>query len=1039
MIIDNLLDNLGIISYPDKQVEDDPNLKQGEELRKFERNYKTSLQPTLKNLQVTSSPKLDSQVEGMTNDNINDNANIPSSVDIGGAQNPARIINEINEAKENYENAFDEYVNSKVTNVTKNNPTEYNSILVNNNNKLEVKIYNKKLSDYTKSLYSSIKHKHKDKKERISICGGITNSYNIENGSWGDAKTLPPIIDFWQTNCMEGNGKSVSEDDVTLPNPYTDNLESYEYDLNSCPLDYPIACGKASGNIPENTTCNTGGSYYGKCTGLKLNEERNGGKTVSNYIARVNKKKFTVKSWPGFAIAGVLPIGINKEYNGHYTIIYYETKTKDDCADDFIFMEDMTPVYMTGRLDQEPNERVSWYPSITGSKMTGCFYIKPDEKINLANEIDSALLQIIEYSGGVNEILRKGAIEAVGENGEYLNPHWLGPAILKHDNFERKAHKKGICRSQHGGYFNLGIQNVVNKTMKAQESYKKYQIPKTSDNGIIIANKNIGDTIQSNLYSGGLCTNNSIRHCPHWNNYNISSNESEHKLYKTCQLNTVGQQELDPIEYTINLVGELIRFRKALFGSQSINLDALYDLNKLNNNELKIETCQDLRDAYKIYTYKDKNKNKKEIFNGCNTSDKNIDINNIWNNSGCNEENSFGGPSLKSRLYGKGCSSTNGLVSKGVDGLSSPPIPSDKDPLYTTRKVYTDKVYINKYGYSHDLGGILAKPLEELETKINNCTIQKTPTFKKKQKNELCYGKNGSFDVDNNISDLIDKINNPLPNCSKHTIIPQHNVSSFSGIGVGAGVPLTESNSKSCNGGILDVGSIIYGKDKHYYWLDEKGYKTKIPVGNEKELLKMLTSKKNNNRCMGYFGVQKKEDLMSMIKNISKSQSQIDITTIPDSQNTGKMSISNLICSSYDRSTYEKVIKQASILKDKVNTLAKIIKENKNTNKKLDTSISNEEKNIEKLIIKVNNDMDVIDKINQDKSTNEAREESTALIKDSTKFQYLMWIIIGVLLFLYSIFGISSSNASSPFHIIIMVVCVIIAFIILRRIYLSGI
>jgi hypothetical protein len=83
--------------------------------------------------------------------------------------------------------------------------------------------------------------------------------------------------------------------------------------------------------------------------------------------------------------------------------------------------------------------------------------------------------------------------------------------------------------------------------------------------------------------------------------------------------------------------------------------------------------------------------------------------------------------------------------------------------------------------------------------------------------------------------------------------------------------------------------------------------------------------------------------------------------------------------------------------------------------------------------------MDTLDAIKQHETTNEGRAESTALIKDSNKFQYLAWIIVGVILFLYSIFGISSANMSSPLHIVMLVACVIIVFIILRRIYLSGI
>ena len=96
------------------------------------------------------------------------------------------------------------------------------------------------------------------------------------------------------------------------------------------------------------------------------------------------------------------------------------------------------------------------------------------------------------------------------------------------------------------------------------------------------------------------------------------------------------------------------------------------------------------------------------------------------------------------------------------------------------------------------------------------------------------------------------------------------------------------------------------------------------------------------------------------------------------------------------------------------------------------------EKGLADLVDDVNSDMDQMDKIRMQEDTNLGRAESTKLVKDSYRYQFIVWTIIAVILFGYGIFGISSGNFNSPMHIA-MLVDVVIIFIILRRVYLSGI
>ena len=68
MSVASFLDNLGITANENTPVENDKNLKQGQELMKFERQTIKRVTPHLKLLQITSIPGITSIVETLDND-----------------------------------------------------------------------------------------------------------------------------------------------------------------------------------------------------------------------------------------------------------------------------------------------------------------------------------------------------------------------------------------------------------------------------------------------------------------------------------------------------------------------------------------------------------------------------------------------------------------------------------------------------------------------------------------------------------------------------------------------------------------------------------------------------------------------------------------------------------------------------------------------------------------------------------------------------------------------------------------------------------
>lgn len=1042
MLINNLLDDLGIISNTDKEVEDDPNLKQGQELMRYERNYKATVEPSLKNLQTTSSPNLDSIIEGMETKSDEDHKDILPSVPQMGSppEDVQDLLSQITSASDKYEQAFKAYIKTQSTKGASKSKKLYNTILIDKRDKLSVKVYDTKLQDFATSQLNKAQQGGDDISWKVTVCAELAQDYNIIQGSWGDAVSLPPIRDVYNYACRDSSGKMISPNGVQLPDPNKDTFDAPPKDLTKCPLEYPIAFG-ASGQSP--TSCCSGGGCGDGGGGLKKLGV-NGGGPVSNYVATTpSGKKEPVKAWPGFAIGNYIPIGVNTQYTGgKYNIIWFESTNRDDCPKDFIYLEGVFPAYMTGTNNHE--DRTKWASSTVGSQTSGCFYISPTEKSNLTTQLENLLAQILKDPTNMAE----GQTTA-----DNINAAWL-----KSGRTDTADQDDGICRSQFSSYFNADIataQEPSDNTLYISPDKDNQQVTSMTTPGSF-QNKLHNGTLCPQTQAGGLPVS-CIKGCPGWTNYDWKGNNAHDNepadpknLFKTCDFNLCATGRFaDPMTFTKNLVAEILAFKHQLYNSDMLNeatLKAWLALSANSNDPISLETCQDFRDAFHIYTNNNAWTNGYDLKGG---GGEDHPISTLWENSGCTSDvktaSGFYGPDMDSKLYKSGYKwlKDNTSTSTGDDkpnivnvAKNNQAFPTRRptNTLFKTVHIYPSRVYINKYGYSQDLTAVLSRVKDDLTTLTNNCTI--TDDGVKTDVNKLCVGESGAFE--NTITQLNDRMNSPLGNCiNSGNIIPQYtkngiDPSSLTEKGITPGAAISYSTASTCPGAVKDVGSIIKDNNEKYYWLDAGGFKTLIPVGDKTKLLALLTSDANKDRCAGYF---ENTDLKLMINALEP----VDVTKIPTATDTTGLSVSDLICSSYDRASYIEVMNKAKTLQGLVTQLSVKITANKEKNVTLKSEISAEEKHIETLIQKVNNDMDTLDAIKQHETTNEGRAESTALIKDSTKFQYLAWIIVGVILFLYSIFGISSANMSSPLHIVMLVACVIIVFIILRRIYLSGI
>ena len=194
-------------------------------------------------------------------------------------------------------------------------------------------------------------------------------------------------------------------------------------------------------------------------------------------------------------------------------------------------------------------------------------------------------------------------------------------------------------------------------------------------------------------------------------------------------------------------------------------------------------------------------------------------------------------------------------------------------------------------------------------------------------------------------------------------------------------------------------------------------------------------------RCMPYLGITRQmlDENTSLSDWIDANKDSITVDTLP-TITRDTTDIKTRMCSSYDRSAYvavqeagDKLADQMRIVNDKINAA-------RSCSKNRGTELINAEKALALLVQEVNNDMTELENVKMRRETDIGKEETTNLIKNSYKTQFIVWTILAVILFAYGLFGITSgSGFNSPMHLAMMVACVLIIFIILRRFYLSGI
>jgi hypothetical protein len=125
MSVASFLDNLGITANENTPVENDKNLKQGQELMKFERQTIKRVTPQLKLLQITSIPGITSIVETLDNDDSTASSTQTSTVSIN------KLEDEFNKTLSEYTIVYKELSD----NLMKKNQTQqdvykyYNNVL----------------------------------------------------------------------------------------------------------------------------------------------------------------------------------------------------------------------------------------------------------------------------------------------------------------------------------------------------------------------------------------------------------------------------------------------------------------------------------------------------------------------------------------------------------------------------------------------------------------------------------------------------------------------------------------------------------------------------------------------------------------------------------------------------------------------------------------------------------------------------------------------------------------------------------------------
>ena len=144
-------------------------------------------------------------------------------------------------------------------------------------------------------------------------------------------------------------------------------------------------------------------------------------------------------------------------------------------------------------------------------------------------------------------------------------------------------------------------------------------------------------------------------------------------------------------------------------------------------------------------------------------------------------------------------------------------------------------------------------------------------------------------------------------------------------------------------------------------------------------------------------------------------------------------------CQYIDNTLYKNVMEAYDDLKKYVDDVENHMK--KIT--EVDTEVRNKLINIQKIIRKdmtqINNDINETDRLKMLKDSSKGRLQESKLTKDSNKLQLQVWLFISLLLLIFALNNIRGEMVVSKFNIFMLFVCVIILFIIARKLYVSKI
>lgn len=985
MTNDNYLDDLGITSDSDDNRNSDPNLIQGKEFMKYERNYNHIIEPRLQLLEATSSPNLTSITEGMTTqktdqdgDNIEGDSPIVVDNDDPVIDNLLTKFNtklkSVNEYEEKFKQTTSDYIeylqNTKDIKSSLTNSIAYNSDTVDS-----ITVYNQ----YDKNIIDNENNNNNG-------CLNIANIYRIKQGDWGDAKDIIPVKEWYSGNCLSGE-KAFSG--LPLPNS-----------------------------------------------------------SVSTVKQKVEPK---MKQWRGWAISSLV-FGVNTSIGGKFDIKIVSDNTNPLKNSPLLSRPNY---YLIGNNDNTQNtvplkEAVlntsgkAGYGSVSygGSlPVVQIYYISDTDKQNLTQEIEIYLSRIISDNFRLSLQKNNYSIEYFTDNKvnmkENIKNSWYNPADA---NNKSRLAQNGICLHQIGQYF----LSPTTATLDSPNSNVDWTLPtsnipgitdglsdaKSADEVVVAlaqaaaaaaANKaekaeqaNVSEdkpnSIQNRLKNGHICGWSCIEGCPGWSNYDVKTATGEAipgKQSKTCSINQCNIDNFDdPVDFTYNLVYSILLLRSQLYPPGDLSDESM---NALSTQGSGVTTCQELANAYGIYA------NESGIIAQCD-NDPNIKqaISSQWNNSKCSEtvtSPDFGAEDI-SNIYSK--------------------CPGRINSQWKTKvlKYYPERYFINKYGYRQRFteADNIKQYLVDIKNHCEPQTLSSDSKSGTSSSNTTSVSHETTCNAWNDeIIPWLDELDRLGTGCLGTNDPSTQNILSINGVSTSVLSKLEEgadiqnlspggdddvtgkTNTTVCNN---ISGSIIQNKDKpeQYAWVDVIGYK--IPMDN-------------NDDCKNYLGDITPIPVSSDVYNKIPTQTE----------NVGSI----LKCRYYDARKYSAVENAYQLLLNSINELSSIKHQLDAMDTTLGEQLNSTQKKVDDTIVSVNKKMDIIDRIRLDKTTAEGREESTTLIANSNKLQFIAWLIVALLLFIYGMYSISNGVSGGALHIVALIACVVILFIILRRFYLSGI